>query len=72
MTARAQRRASRSTAIDLQEASDEALLAMRLCDLPIQLDDTLMARRVLRLHRELARNGTRPRASRRLSHGFAV
>ena len=54
MTARAQRRASRSTAIDLQEASDEALLAMRLCDLPIQLDDTLMARRVSRLHRELA------------------
>ena len=54
MTARAQRRASRSTAIDLQEASDEALLAMRLCDLPIQLDETLMARRVLRLHRELA------------------
>jgi hypothetical protein len=54
MTARAQRRASRSTAIDLQEASDEALLAMRLCDLPIQLDGTLMARRVARLHRELA------------------
>ena len=57
MTARAQRRAGRTTAIDLQDASDEALLVTRLCDLPVQLDNTLIARRVVRLHRELgARN----------------
>jgi hypothetical protein len=37
----------------LEEASDEALLATRLCDLPVQLEGTLMARRVGRLHREL-------------------
>jgi hypothetical protein len=54
MTARARPRAVRRPAIDLQAASDEALLAMRLCDLPVQLDGTLMARRVARLWRELA------------------
>jgi hypothetical protein len=54
MTARAQRRAGRSPAIDLQHASDEALLAMRLCDLPVQLGNSLMSRRVARLQRELA------------------
>jgi hypothetical protein len=37
----------------LEDASDEALLATRLCDLPIKLEGTLMARRVKRLHREL-------------------
>jgi hypothetical protein len=37
----------------LEEASDEVLLATRLCDLPVQLEGTLMARRVGRLHREL-------------------
>jgi hypothetical protein len=42
------------TAINLQEASDEALLATRLCDLPVQLANTLMARRIKRLYRELA------------------
>ena len=41
----------------LDDASDEALLATRLCDLPIALEGTLMERRVKRLHRELqARN----------------
>ena len=45
--------------VDLSDASDEALLAMRLCDLPIKLEGTLMERRVQRLHRELqARNIT--------------
>ena len=29
------------------------MLATRLCDLPIRLEGTLMARRVKRLHREL-------------------
>jgi Putative zinc-binding metallo-peptidase len=57
MTARAQGRVVRNPAIDLQASSDEALLATRLCDLPVQLDKTLMARRVARLNRELdARN----------------
>jgi Putative zinc-binding metallo-peptidase len=37
----------------LEEATDETLLATRLCDLPLQLQGTLMARRVHRLHREL-------------------
>jgi hypothetical protein len=54
MTARARPRAVRRPAIDLQDASDEALLALRLCDLPVQLEGTLMARRVARLRRELA------------------
>ena len=41
----------------LDDASDEALLATRLCDLPIALEGTLMERRVKRLYRELqARN----------------
>jgi Putative zinc-binding metallo-peptidase len=54
MTPRAIHRAVRKAAIDLDEASDEALLAVRLCDLPIELGHTLMARRVSRLYRELA------------------
>jgi len=37
----------------LEDATDETLRAARLCDLPLQLDGTLMARRVQRLHREL-------------------
>jgi Putative zinc-binding metallo-peptidase len=41
----------------LDDASDEALLATRLCDLPVQLEGTLMARRVKRLHRELEAHG---------------
>ena len=39
--------------LPLAEASDEALLATRLCNLPVQLEGTLMARRLERLHREL-------------------
>ena len=54
MTARPYRRGSQPAAINLQDISDEALLATRLCDLPVRLDGTLMARRVARLHRELA------------------
>ena len=53
MTASAQRRVVRKPAIDLRASSDEALLATRLCDLPVKLDKTLIARRVARLHREL-------------------
>src|SRR5258705_9313518 len=46
-----------NTAINLQDASDETLLGLRLGDLPLRLENTLMARRVDRLHRELsARN----------------
>ena len=37
----------------LENASDETLLSTRLCDLPLELEGTLMARRVKRLHREL-------------------
>ena len=37
----------------LENASDETLLATRLCDLPLELEGTLMAQRVKRLHREL-------------------
>jgi Putative zinc-binding metallo-peptidase len=49
----------RFTPLRLEDATDEALLAMRLCDLPLHLENTLMARRVARLHRELkARNLT--------------
>ena len=54
MSARARRRAGQNAGIDLQDASDESLLALRLCDLPVRLEDTLMARRVARLYRELA------------------
>src|SRR5689334_6174651 len=54
MSTSPQRRATRSASIGLLDASDEALLAARLCDLPVQLEGTLMARRVARLHRELA------------------
>jgi hypothetical protein len=43
--------------LDLESASDEELLAARFCDLPIKLEGTLMARRVLRLHDELRRRG---------------
>jgi Putative zinc-binding metallo-peptidase len=44
-------------ALALESASDEHLLATRLCDLPIKLEGTLMARRVRRLHGELQRRG---------------
>lgn len=46
------RRAKRQ--LVLEDASDETLLATRLCDLPVRLEGTLIARRVQRLHRELA------------------
>jgi len=39
--------------VPLGEASDELLLATRLCDLPVRLRGSLMGRRVKRLHREL-------------------
>jgi len=54
MTARAQPRAGPRPAIDLLQASDEDLLATRLGELPVALAHGLMARRVERLHRELA------------------
>jgi hypothetical protein len=41
----------------LEGASDDELLATRLCDLPITLQGTLMSRRVQRLNRELQRAG---------------
>ena len=44
---------ARRPSLVLEGASDESLLAVRLCDLPLQLEGTLMARRVQRLHREL-------------------
>jgi hypothetical protein len=53
MVARAQRRVVRNSVVDLQDASDAALLKLRLCDVPVRLDNTLLARRVKRLHREL-------------------
>ena len=37
----------------LEDANDQTLLSTRLCDLPLELEGTLMARRVRRLHREL-------------------
>jgi hypothetical protein len=49
---RTRRRAARRP-LALEDVSDEALLSTRLCDLPVQLEGTLMARRVKRLHREL-------------------
>ena len=38
---------------------DDALLNMRLCDLPVQIAGTLVERRVRRLHRELAARNIR-------------
>jgi hypothetical protein len=57
MSERAERNIGRRPAINLQDASDEALLETRLCDLPVQLGGSLMARRVKRLHRELSARG---------------
>ena len=42
--------------LELEDANDEVLLAARLCDLPVRLEGTLMARRVKRLHGELQRH----------------
>ncbi|RPI33423.1 MAG: hypothetical protein EHM67_15400, partial [Hyphomicrobiaceae bacterium] len=47
------RRTRQNTPINLEEASDEALLSLRLSDLPLRLDGTLVSRRIARLHREL-------------------
>jgi hypothetical protein len=55
-SARARSDLARSS-LALESASDDDLLAMRLCDLPIRLTGTLMARRVQRLYRELQRAG---------------
>jgi hypothetical protein len=43
--------------LELDGLDDDALLAARLCDLPIALEGTLLARRIGRLHRELASRG---------------
>ena len=51
------RRQSSRRPVALDDASDETLLSMRLCDLPLHLEGTLMARRVKRLHRELQAHG---------------
>lgn len=47
------RRPGARRSLALEDATDETLLSTRLCDLPLQLEGTLMARRVKRLHREL-------------------
>ena len=44
MSARRGRRTRQSAAISLQEAFDEALLALRLSNLPLQLENTLRSR----------------------------
>jgi Putative zinc-binding metallo-peptidase len=54
MSERASHRAGRKTRININEASDEVLLAMRLRDLPVHLTNTFLARRIARLHQELA------------------
>jgi hypothetical protein len=54
---RANARGRRRPAIDLQTCSDQALLALRLSDLPLRLEGTLIARRIARLNRELAARG---------------
>jgi hypothetical protein len=46
-------RRKQTARVDLSGVSDEALLATRLCDLPVKLEGSLMERRVKRLHREL-------------------
>ena len=50
---RTRRPGARRPPLVLEGATDGTLLAARLCDLPLQLEGTLMARRVRRLHREL-------------------
>ena len=47
------RRRASGQPLALEQADDQALLATRLCDLPIGIDGTLMDRRARRLHREL-------------------
>jgi hypothetical protein len=55
---------------DLATASDEELLACRLCDLPLGLSDGVMARRIARLQRELAARGIVARPHVWLSEEF--
>lgn len=45
--------------IDLNTATDEQLLAARLCDLPLSVDAPFIAKHLKRLHRELAHRGLR-------------
>jgi len=47
------RRRASGQPVALEQADDQALLATRLCDLPISIDGSLMDRRARRLHREL-------------------
>ena len=56
--------------LDLANVTDETLLAARLCDLPIKLENTLMARRVARLHGELRSRGIVARPHAWLSEEF--
>jgi len=51
------RQSVRSAPSRLESLDDATLLDTRLCDLPIKLEGTLLARRVARLWRELQRHG---------------
>ena len=64
------RRQAVRVSLDLENVTDETLLAARLCDLPIKLEDTLMARRMARLHGELRRRGIVARPHAWLSEEF--
>jgi len=44
---------------DWQHLADEQLLDLRLCDLPLGIEGTVMEQRVKRLHQELAEHGIR-------------
>jgi Putative zinc-binding metallo-peptidase len=70
MSARARRTAGRSKPVDLQAADDDTLLALRLSDLPLTLERTLMGRRIARLNRELAARGIAVRPHVWLSEEF--
>jgi hypothetical protein len=47
------RHSKKSPPLPLETLDDEGLLAMRFCELPVQLEGSLLARRVAKLHREL-------------------
>src|SRR5262249_18567003 len=53
MTPRTSYRRRTSAPLSLENMTDEALLEMRFCDLPLRVEGTLLARRVVRLYREL-------------------
>ena len=57
MSGRSHRGMRGSSAVRLEEASDEELLGLRLRELPVRLDGGLMARRIARLNRELSARG---------------